>query len=69
MLSYRNDNYLDGCYVRRKNKTARVSVSHDDSTDQTCGNAPRGLVREHLFVFLICVFNAERTCKAVSEVV
>ena len=40
VLLDRNDNCLNGCNCRGKNKSAVVAVGHDNCTDKTCCNAP-----------------------------
>ena len=69
MLCYGNNNNLNGCYLGRQDQTVIVAVCHDDGTDHTGGNAPRGLVRILDGVVACGVGNAERSCKAVTEVV
>ena len=69
MLSNGDDSHLNGCYLRRKDKSVIVSVGHDDSAYHTGRNAPGGLVRIANLVLTVGVGYIKRSCKAVAEIV
>ena len=69
MLCNRQNHNLYGRYLGRQNQAVVVAVGHDDTADQTGGNAPGGFVGIGALVVLVGEFNAECLGKAVAEIV
>ena len=69
MLCNRNNDCLNRCNGRRKNKAVVVAVSHNNSADKSCRCSPRCLIRSFKSVVLIHILNFKCLCKAVAEIV
>ena len=65
----RNDDCLSRSDSRRQDKSAVVTVNHDDRTDHTCCHTPGCLVYVFQCIVLVCVLNAECSGESVTEVV
>ena len=67
MLRNGDDDDLNGRNARGQDKTAVIAVGHDDASNDTGGETPRGLHRVLLHVVLIGKGNAELLGKTVAE--
>ena len=69
MLGGGDDYDLNGCDIRRKNKTVVVAVGHYYGADKAGGNSPGGFKRRMQLVITAGKLNAECFCKSVAEIV
>ena len=69
MLGDGQDNHLNGRDLRRQHQTVVVAVGHDDTADQTGGNAPGSFVGIGLLVVLVGELDLESLGETVTEIV
>ena len=67
MLGDRDDHCLYRCDSRWNNKSAVISVYHDQRTNDSCGQSPGCLIYFVKFVILIRILNTECTWEGASE--